>query len=167
MRFEYYVLNYDWNRKKVYQFNIFNNMHVQEWSEQAVKKYLRSPAKYKYVKQYSNPYLGTEKVTVYGFEALCAEIKSILKNQCWSRREYEISVSDAFVTEISDVINDIDKYNSLEEFKEYLTKKDDRNPKLEKWDCFQQCEPNIPMITREIIWQYKQQSKQEKGEDKL
>mgnify|MGYP003289871497 CR=1 FL=1 len=162
MRFEYYVLNYDWNRKKIYQFNVFQNCKVQEWSEQAVKKYLRAPSKYKYIRQYSNPVIGTEEIAVYGFDGLCEEIKSILKNKLWSRREYEVSVSDAFVTEISDILRDIDKYNSFEELRDELIKKDKRNPKLEKWDCYQQCELNIPMITREIIWQYKKQLKEER-----
>ena len=46
-------------------------------------------------------------------------------------------------------------YNNWEE----LEKQVKRNPKLEKWDCYKQCEQNIEMITRECIWQYKQQLK--------
>lgn len=160
MKFKYYVLNYDFNRKKVYQFNVFQNINVQEWAEKAIKKYLRAPSKYKHIKCYSNPMLKIEEVATYGFDGLCEEIKSIISWQERGRREYEISVSDAFITEISDILKDIDKYNSFEELKEELIKEDKRNPKLEKWDCFQQCEPNIPMITREIIWQYKQQLKE-------
>ena len=45
MQFEYYVLNYDFNKKKVVNYNIFNNIRVQEWTERAVKKYLRAPKK--------------------------------------------------------------------------------------------------------------------------
>jgi hypothetical protein len=56
--------------------------------------------------------------------------------QEWSRVEYEISVGDAFE-------DDLDNF--------------------EKWDCYQQCVPNIPMITREVIWQYKQQIKERKN----
>ena len=74
MQFEYYVLNYDCNKKCVEHFNVFRNINVQERTEKEIKKYLR-------------------------------------------------------------------------------------NPKLEKWDCYKQCEPNIEMITRECIWQYKQQLK--------
>ena len=48
MQFEFYVLNYDFNRRKVYMYNIFNNISVQEWTEKAVKKYLRSPKKFTY-----------------------------------------------------------------------------------------------------------------------
>lgn len=128
MRFEYYVLNYDFNGRKAKMFNIFNNIHVQEHTEKEIKRYLRSPKKYKvkflrYV----------EQKDLTGFDALCEEIRSILQWQLWSRCEYEISVGDAFE-------KDIDK--------------------LEKWDCYMQCLPNIKMITRDIIWQYKQQYKE-------
>ena len=34
--------------KKVINYNIFNNIRVQEWTEKAVKKYLRAPKKLKY-----------------------------------------------------------------------------------------------------------------------
>ena len=30
MQFEYYVLNYDFNKKKVVNYNVFNNIRVQE-----------------------------------------------------------------------------------------------------------------------------------------
>ena len=39
-KFEFYVLNYDFNRKKVYNYNIFNNIHVYDWTLKAVKKHL-------------------------------------------------------------------------------------------------------------------------------
>ena len=135
MRFEFYVLNYDFNRKKVINFNIFNNINVQEWTEKAVKKYLRSPKKYKHIVQYENKFLGKEEIAIYGFEALVEEINGIIRWQEWSRREYEIGVCDAFESDIN---------------------------KLEKWDTYMQAKPNIEMITREVIYQYKQQLKQEK-----
>ena len=135
MRFEFYVLNYDFNRKKVINFNIFNNINVQEWTEKAVKKYLRSPKKYKHIVQYENKFLGKEEIAIYGFEALVEEINGIIRWQEWSRREYEIGVCDAFESDIN---------------------------KLEKWDTYMQAKPNIDMITREVIYQYKQQLKQEK-----
>lgn len=124
MKFEYYVLKYDWNKKSVILYNIFNNIEVQEASEKAVKKYLRSPSKYCYHHIHDD--------VVYGFDALCKEIDRIIKWQEWARREYEISVCDAFETDIT---------------------------KLEKWDCYKQCKNNIPMITREIIYQYKDNHK--------
>ena len=127
MQFEFYVLNYNSNRDKVVMYNIFNNIRVQEYTEKAVRKYLRSPKNFKYT-----PFSKTEE-TIYGFDALVKEIDSIIHWQEWSRREYEISVGDAFTTDCN---------------------------KLEKWDCYQQAEPNIEMITREVIYQYKKQLKE-------
>ena len=126
MQFEYYVLNYDSNTKKVEPFNIFRNCYVQEYTEKAIKKYLRSPKNYKY-ERYGED-------TLYGFEGLCKEIERIIQWQEWSRREYEISVGDAFEKDCN---------------------------KLEKWDCYMQTKPNIPMIARECIYQYKKQRKEE------
>ena len=134
MKFEYYVLNYDFNRQKVEMFNIFNNIHLQEETEKEVRKYLRSPSKYCY-RKYD---FGTkEYYYIYGFDGLCETIKSLIMWQEWSRVEYEIFVGDAF--------------------------EDDLN-KFEKWDCYMQCEPNIPIIAREVIWQYKQQLKEKENE---
>ena len=126
MQFEYYVLNYNPNAKKIEPFNIFRNCYVQEYIEKAIKKYLRSPKNYKY-ERYGED-------TLYGFEGLCQEIERIIQWQEWSRREYEISVGDAFEKDC-----------------EYL----------EKWDCYMQAKSNIPMIARECIYQYKQQRKEE------
>lgn len=164
MKFEYYVLNYDWNHHKVEHFNIFRNSRVSEWTEKAIKKYIRSPKKYKYVTQYANEFLGREEVAIYGFDALCAELRSILMNQLWSRREYEISVSDAFTYEVSDIADALDDYDNLDELKEDIKKIANKNPKLEKWDAFWQCDLNIPMIARECIYQYKAQMKEKKNE---
>lgn len=128
MQFEFYVLNYDCNRKKVINYNIFNNIRVQEWTEKAVKKYLRSSKKFKYESFFN-------KEVVYGFDALVREIESAIHNQQWSRREYEISVADAFETDID---------------------------KLEKWDVYQQAKPNMVIITHEVLRQYKEQLKKQK-----
>ena len=129
MQFEYYVLNYDFNGHKVEMFNIFRNIHLQEETEKEVRKYLRSPSKYYYRKYDFN----TKRYDyIYGFNGLCKTIESLIMWQEWSRVEYEISVGDAFE-------DDLDNF--------------------EKWDCYKQCLPNIPMITREVIWQYKQQLK--------
>ena len=126
MQFEYYVLNYNSNAKKIEPFNIFRNCYVQEYTEKAIKKYLRSPKNYKY-ERYGED-------TLYGFEGLCQEIERIIQWQEWSRREYEISVGDAFEKDC-----------------DYL----------EKWDCYMQAKSNIPMIARECIYQYKEQRKEE------
>ena len=132
MKFEFYVLNYDFNGKRVENFNIFNNISLNNAVEKEVRKYLRSPKKYHYQKYNYNI---KEYHYIYGFDGLCEEIKSLIRWQEWSRREYEISVGDAF--------------------------EDDLN-KFEKWDCYKQCEPNMAIITREVIWQYKQYLKEKR-----
>ena len=133
MQFEYYVLNYNPNAKKIEPFNIFRNCYVQEYTEKAVRKYLRSPKNYKYVVQHKNDFLGREEITVYGFDALVKEIDSIIAWKERGRREYECSVGDAFTTDCN---------------------------KLEKIDCYMQAKSNIPMIARECIYQYKEQRKE-------
>lgn len=120
IKLEYYVLNYDWNAKKVVLYNIFNNVLVYESTLTEVKKYLRAPNKYVYIPFNGDP--------LYGFEAFVEKLSSTIRWQEWGRREYEISVGDAFE-------NDLEK--------------------LEKWDCWQQCKPNISIIAREVIHQYK------------
>ena len=132
VKLEYYVLNYDINRKKVINFNIFQNWALNDAVVKEVRKYIRAPKNYRY-----DDYL--KKETFYGFEALCKEVQSLIMWQEWGRREYEISVGDAFE-------------DNLEEF--------------EKWDCYMQCKPNIEIIAREVIWQYKQQDKKEKNDVK-
>ena len=134
MQFEFYVLNYDINKKKVINYNIFNNINVQEWTEKEVRKYLRAPKKYKHIVQYENKFLGREEIAIYGFDALVREIDGIVKWEECSRREYEISVGDLFETDCN---------------------------KLEKWDCYGQAHMNMEMIAREVIWQYKQQKKKD------
>lgn len=132
MKFEFYVLNYDFNGKRVENFNIFNNISLNNAVEKEVRKYLRSPKKYHCQKYNFNT---KEYYYIYSFDGLCEEIKSLIRWQEWSRREYEISVGDAF--------------------------EDDLN-KFEKWDCYKQCEPNMAIITREVIWQYKQYLKEKR-----
>ena len=128
MQFEYYVLNYDCNAKKIVPFNIFRNIHVQEWAEKAVRKYLRSPKNFTY-KSFDG------KEILHGFDAFVKELDGIIKSEEWSRRQYEVSVGDAFETDCE---------------------------KLEKWDCYGQAKPNMKMITYEVIRQYKEQKKKAK-----
>ena len=125
MQFEYYVLNYDINTKKIVPFNIFRNIHVQEWTEKAVRKYLHSPKNFTY-KSFDG------KEILHGFDAFVKELDGIIKWQEWSRRQYEVSVGDAF---------------------------EDNCENLEKWDCYGQAHMNIEMIAREVIRQYKEQKK--------
>ena len=130
MQFEFYVLNYDFNKKKVVNYNVFNNIRVQEWTEKAVRKYLRAPKKFKHIVQYENKFLGRKEIAIYGFDALVEEIDSIIAWQERGRREYECSVGDAFTTDCN---------------------------KLEKIDCYYQSKPNMEIIAREVIFQYKKQ----------
>lgn len=157
MRFEFYVLNLDVNRDKIINYNIFNNIRVQERTENAIKKYLRNPKKFSY-----KPFYKDEE-TIYGFNALCKEIESIIRCEEWSRCEYEIAVGSLFTTEIRDVIREVERGNMpVECLYDELKMIEKRNFKLEKWDCFAQAKPNIPMIARECICQYKEQLKKEK-----
>lgn len=121
---QYYVLNYDPNAHKVVQKNIFNNAYINRRTRQAVRKYIRAPSKFGF------SYGGGKEVR--GFPAFCKELRSVLMHELWGRREYEISVGDAFETDCE---------------------------KLEKWDCFMQCEKNIETIARDVIFQYKQELK--------
>lgn len=161
MLFEYYVLNYNFNRDKIELFNIFDNYYVQEQTEKEIKKYLRSPKDYKYESFFK------DEEPIYGFDGLCKQFESILRHEEWARCEYEIAVGSIFITELSDIVRsvergEIDNDNILEEIK----KKEERNNKLEKWDCFQQAKNNIPMIMRECIYQYKQYQKEQKSNKK-
>ena len=133
MKFEYYVLNYDFNKKKVVNYNIFNNIRVQEWTEKEVRKYLRAPKKYKHIVQYGNKFLGREEIAIYGFDALVEEIDRTIAWQERGRREYEVSVGDAFETDINN---------------------------YEKWDTYSQAKPNMVIIAHEVIRQYKEQKKE-------
>ena len=134
MQFEFYVLNYDFNKKKVVNYNIFNNINVQEWTEKAVRKYLRAPKKFKHTVQYENKFLGREEIALYGFDALVEEIDRTIAWGERGRREYEVNVGDAFETDINN---------------------------YEKWDTYSQAKPNMAIITHEVIRQYKEQLKKE------
>ena len=94
-KFEFYVLNYNPNAKKVINYNIFNNSKVYEETFEEVKKYWRNPAEYYYSDNISN------KVSyIYGFKGFCLMLSRIIQDQEWSRREYEIFVGDAFETDV-------------------------------------------------------------------
>lgn len=116
-KFEFYVLNYDFNRRKVYNFNIFNNINVYDWTLKAVRKYFQN-----------------EKS--FPLADLVKEIDSIIQWQEWSRRQYEISVGDAFETDVN---------------------------KFEKWDCYEQAKPNIEFIVDMCIKRYREWEKSKKS----
>ena len=124
MIFEYYVLNYEINRDKVIMFNIFNNIRLNEETYKCVKRYVKQNDEYTY-KVYNNNYSGT--IELRGYEAFKTEILNNIRWQEWSRVEYEIGVTEPFPNKKS---------------------------KIEKWDCYSQCEPNIDAICHEIIRQY-------------
>ena len=153
MQFEYYVLNYDCNSKKIVPFNIFRNIHVQEWTEKAVKKFIRSPKNYVY-KSFDG------KEILHGFDAFVKEIDSIIAWQERGRREYEVSVGDAFITEIRDIVREVEKESlTNDNIYDELKKTDRHNAKLEKWDTYLQAKPNMTIIAHEVIRQYKEQLK--------
>lgn len=120
----FYVLNYNQNSGCVEPFNIFRNFLVNDKCVRCVRKYLRNLKAYKETNRRDELF--------YGFEGLCESIRQIIMWQEWARREYEISVGDAF--------------------------EDDLN-EFEKWDCYKQALPNIEIITRECIYQVKNQLK--------
>lgn len=113
--FEFYVLNYDCNARKVILFNIFRNAPVYEWVLKLTRKRARNDIK-------DDEYR----------EAL----RSIIQWQEWSRREYEISVGDAFEKDCT---------------------------KLEKWDCYEQAKPNIELIADMCLKRYRQWKKEQKN----
>lgn len=155
MQFEYYVLNCNPNTKNIEPFNIFRNCYVQEYTEKAIKKYLRSPKNYKYDSFFK------DEESVYGFDGLCKRFEQILRHEEWSRCEYEIAVGGIFITELSDIVREVERGEiAVEDIYEEIQKRNKRNNKLEKWDCFQQTQKNIPMIMRECIRQYKEQRKE-------
>lgn len=148
-KFEFYVLNHDFNRNKVKNYNIFNNIVVYEATLKAVKKYCRAPSKFKYEEFMSG-------MIHYGFSGFCKELQVILREE-WSRCEYEIFVGNIFIGSCLDREKDKDKL--LKALKEDVKK-------LEKWDCYQQAIPNIEIIAREVIYQYKKWDKQRKSNKK-
>ena len=158
MQFECYVLKYNPNANKIEPFNIFRNCYVQEYTEKAIKKYLRSPKNYKYDSFFK------DEESVYGFDGLCKRFEQILRHEEWSRCEYEIAVGGIFITELSDIVREVERGEiAVEDIYEEIQKRNKRNSKLEKWDCFQQTQKNIPMIMRECIRQYKEQVKKLKN----
>ena len=90
--FEYYVLNYDWNKKCVENFNIFDNISLHEATEKLVRKYLKAPSKFEYAKRS----FGEPQPIIHGFDGFWKALESLIMLQEWGRREYEISVCDSF-----------------------------------------------------------------------
>lgn len=133
-RFKYYAVDVDWNssirgRTKVEQYNIFDNSRVQEWTEKAVKKYLRAPSKFwKYRRNYET----NEYEYIYGWDAFLEELRSIFMNQFWARCEYEFLI---------------------------LPWPCNENEVPYKIDIWEQLEPNLEFIAHEVIRQWKEYKK--------
>ena len=99
--FEYYVLNYDHNKKQIYRFNVFSNINVYNWTLAAVKKHLRNKK-------------------LFTYEDLQEDIRKSIMNQEWSRYQYEISVGEPFPMENSK-FEKIDAYYQCQDNIELIT----------------------------------------------
>ena len=99
---EWYVLNYDFNGKKVENFNIFRSCRFVDGVKELLDSYIT-------------------------FEDFVEKLEKELQYAFWSKREYEISVSDAFET-------DLNKY--------------------EKIDVYSQVKPNVRILAKYIIDNY-------------
>lgn len=75
IRFEWYVLNEDINRKDIKPFNIFNNISVNEETNKLCKEY---------------------KEKDMTFEDFTERLRRIIQWQEWARCEYEIMVAPLF-----------------------------------------------------------------------
>ena len=126
VQFEYYVLNYDFNKRRIEPFNIFRNVWVNDMTAKAVKKYLRNPSKF------CRHRIGSGEPK-YGFDGFVEELNAIIMCEEWGRCEYEILVNGMFSDE----------------------------DHVQKIDCYEQCKPNMEMIAREVIYQYKKFKKEQ------
>lgn len=88
---EYYVLNYDWNRKKLYNFNIFDSIRFSEFLEKDFEDYKENGRNYETFKE---------------------EVRKDLMSAFWSKREYELFIGDAFDTNI-DNYEKVDVYSQV------------------------------------------------------
>lgn len=130
IKLEFYVPQERFNENKIEMVNIFNNVYVHDWSINAIKKYIRSPKSFRYY-EWSGINGG---YWIYGWEAFVREIDSILRNQLWSRCQYEVLITGFPFDE----------------------------KELVKMDAYQLCKPNLDMICHGIIRQYKNQIKEVK-----
>lgn len=94
-KLEFYVLNYNFNSKKIEYFNIFRNIHVKERTLKEIAKYIVSPSEY----SHTSYEIDKPAKVLYGFEAFCEELRCIIMGEEWGRCEYEISVGNASITD--------------------------------------------------------------------
>ena len=85
---EWYVLNYDFNKKQIIKFNIFNNIKFYSGVKELLEDYI-------------------------DIDDFVSGLTSLLRYCFWCKREYEISVGDAFE-------NDLDKYVKLDIFEQVI-----------------------------------------------
>ena len=95
---EWYVLNYNFNERKIELFNIFRSVRFTRGVKVLLENYIT-------------------------FDDFVEKLKNEIKYSFWSKREYEISVGDAFCGE----------------------------EELEKWDVSMQVLPNIKILAKYII----------------
>ena len=98
-KLEWYVLNYDFNHKKLENFNIFRSYRFTKGVEDLLNHYTT-------------------------FDEFVEDLEKELMYAFWSKREYEISVGDAFET-------DLNKYKKI--------------------DVYSQVKPNVRILAKYII----------------
>ena len=103
MKLEWFILNYNFNKQRIEDFNIFRNTYFTKSVEELLKEHLT-------------------------FEEFVIQLDRKLMYYFWSKREYEISVGDAFE-------EDINKYKKI--------------------DVYSQVKPNIKILAKYIIDNYK------------
>ena len=81
MHFTWYVLKYSFERRTTVSYNVFDDEVIQNNTEKAIRKYLRAPSKFAYVR-FTAP--GREDRSEYGFDGLVSEINSIIFNADYS-----------------------------------------------------------------------------------
>lgn len=112
----------------------FNSQKVEMWN--IFNNFMVREEVEKIIKKYlRNPkkytcssYMFENKNKITGFKALCEDIRRTIMWQEWSRCEYEILVGGLFESNID---------------------------KMKKIDCYDQALPNIEIIARECLYQYK------------
>lgn len=157
-KFEFYVLNYDSNSKKIISFNIFNNSTVYNMTLSAVKKYCRSPKNYSYTKIACR---NENDEKIYGFKGFCKELESIIMYEEWGRIQYEILAGD--VIEFNGCCKEKENETTEDKLKR-LQKAEKAIKSLEKIDCYTQASPNTEVIARDVIYKYRQWVKLQKLE---
>ena len=90
-KYEFYVINENFNAKEIVMYNIFNNWLVSEDVFKYCKKHLRNKKK-------------------YTFEQLQEDIRRTIQWQEWSRCEYEVQVGSLFIEDYEKELKKIDCY---------------------------------------------------------